>query len=85
MSVKNIQGRPRVFKSGPAEEIIEFRRHERGESTRGGSSLSLGGLGGLPRENFEFLALLCAFLMGFVRLGPDFSHDFLLEKMFLGA
>ena len=34
-----------------------------GESTRGGPyfPLSLGGLGGLPRENFEFLALLCAF------------------------
>ena len=29
-----------------------------GESTRGGSPLSLGGLGGFPRENFEFLALL---------------------------
>ena len=29
-----VQGRRRVFKSGPAEEIIECRRHERGESTR---------------------------------------------------
>ena len=29
------QGRRRVFESGPAEEIIECRRHERGESTRG--------------------------------------------------
>ena len=37
------QGRRRVLKSGPAEEIIECRRHERGESTREG-------LG----ENFEF-------------------------------
>ena len=30
------QGRRRVFKSGPAEEAIECRGHERGESTRGG-------------------------------------------------
>ena len=29
-----------------------------GESTRGG--LSSGGVGGIPRENFEYLALLCA-------------------------
>ena len=76
------QGHRRVFKSGPAEEIIECRRHERRESTRGGLSFSSGGLGGLPREQFEFLALLCAF---FMRLGPDFRHNFLLEKIFLGA
>ena len=57
---------------------------EWGEHERGFPSLSWG-LGGLPRENFEFLALLCAFLMVFVGLGPDFSHDFLLEKIFLGA
>ena len=37
-----------------------------GVSTRG---LSSGGLGGLPREIFEFLALLCAFLMGFYAFG----------------
>ena len=53
------QGRRRVLKSGPAEEIIECRRHERGRAREGDPSpLSLGGL---PRENFEFLALLCAF------------------------
>ena len=52
-----------------------------GEHKRG-NPLSIGGL---PRDNFEFLALLCAFLMGFMRLGPDFSHDFLLENIFLGA
>ena len=73
----NVQGRRRIFKSGPAKEIIECRRHERGESTRG--------LGGLPRENFEYLAHLCAFLMGFYEFEPDFNHDFLLEKIFLGA
>ena len=52
------------------------------EGTRGGLPLWLGGL---PRENVDFLALLRAFFMGFMRLGPDFSHDFLLEKIFLGA
>ena len=46
---------------------------------------SLGGGRGSPREISEFLALLCASLMGFMRIGPDFSHDFLLEKIFLGA
>ena len=56
----NIQGRRRVFKSGPAEEIIECRRHEWGRA-REGDSPSLGGLGGLPQENFEFLVLLCVF------------------------
>ena len=53
------QGRRRVFKRGPAEEAIECRRHERGESTRRGLiPLSLGGFGGLPRRkilNFEHL------------------------------
>ena len=34
------QGRRRIFKSGPAEEVIECRRHEMGESTRGGHSPS---------------------------------------------
>ena len=43
-----------------------------GESTRG-LPLSSGGLGGLPRENFEFLALLCAFLMGFVCVWDQIS------------
>ena len=57
------QGRRRVFKSGPAGEIIECRRHVRG----GGGELERGapplfrGVRGLPREKFEFLALLCAF------------------------
>ena len=64
------QGRRRVLKSGPAEEIIECRRGE---------------LGGLPRENFEFLALLCAFLMGFYAFGTRFQSRILLDKIFLGA
>ena len=41
------QGRRRVFKSGPAEEAVECRRHEMGESTR-----SLGGFGGPPPRKF---------------------------------
>ena len=45
-----------------------------GESTRGGLV-----------ENFEFLTLLCAFLMGFYAFGTRFQSRFLLEKIFLGA
>ena len=67
------QGRRRIFKSGPAEEIIECRRHERGESTRGGLPLWLGGL---HRENFDFLAILCAFLMFFYAFGTRFQSRF---------
>ena len=45
--------------------------HERGESTRGGFSL-----GGIPRENFKFSALLYAFLMGFYAFGARFQSRF---------
>ena len=72
------QGRRRVLKSGPAEEIIECRRHERGKSTRGGEHPPP------PRENFEFIALLCAFY-GFYAFGTRFQSRFPLEKIFLGA
>ena len=41
----HFQGRRRLLKSGPAEEVIECCRHERGESKGRG-------VGGLPRENF---------------------------------
>ena len=49
------QGRRPVFKSGPAEEAIKCRRHERGESTRGVSPLVRGAWGPPPRKflNFE--------------------------------
>ena len=47
---------------------------------RGGLPLSSGGLGGLPRENFEFLALLCAFLMGFYAFGTRFQSRFFARK-----
>ena len=50
-----------------------------GESTRGGPLLSLGGLGGFPRY-FEFLALLCAFLMGFYAFGTRFQSRFFARK-----
>ena len=46
-----------------------------GESTRGGPPL-VRGLGDLPRENFEFLALLCAFLMEFYAFGTRFQSRF---------
>ena len=41
----------------------EGGEHERGDYSRSRK----GGLG--PRENFEFRALLCAFLMGFYAFG----------------
>ena len=34
------------------------------------------GVKGLLRENFEFLALLCAFLMGFYAFGTRFQSRF---------
>ena len=52
-----------------------------GESTRGGPPpLSLGWLGGFPRENLEFLALLCAFSMGFYAFGTRFQSRFFARK-----
>ena len=36
-----LQGRRRLYKSGPAEEAIECRRQEMGVSTRGGTILPL--------------------------------------------
>ena len=72
-------------------KVVRRRKSSSADSTRGGrardgDSLVRGGGGrGSPREISEFLALLCASLMGFMRIGPDFSHDFLLEKIFLGA
>ena len=51
-----------------------------GESTRGRLSLSLGGLGGLPEENFDFFALLCAFLMGFYAFGTRLQTRFFDRK-----
>ena len=61
-------------------KIIEYRRHEREESTRWGLPLSLGGLGGLPGEKFEFLALLCAFLMVFYAFETRFQSWFFARK-----
>ena len=53
---------------------------EGGDSTRGGLPLLLGGLGRLPRESFEFLALLCAFLMGFYEFGTRFQSRIFARK-----
>ena len=50
--------------------MIECRRHERGRAREGKSPLSLGGL---PQENFEFLVLLCAFLMCFLCVWDQIS------------
>ena len=49
------QGRRRVLKRGPAEEAIEWRRHERGRAREGDYSPSRkGGLGASPEKIFEF-------------------------------
>ena len=47
------QGRRRLFKSGPAEEAIECRRHERGRAREGfGGPLPSPPPTPHPRENF---------------------------------
>ena len=38
------------------------------------------GLGGLPGKKIEFLALLCAFLMGFYAFGTRFQSRFFARK-----
>ena len=50
-----------------------------GESTRGGLPLVRGGLG-VSRENFEFLVLLCAFIMDFHAFGTRFQSPFFARK-----
>ena len=51
-----------------------------GESTRGGPPPLVMGVKGFPRENFEFLALLYAFLMGFYAFGTRFQSRFFARK-----
>ena len=51
-----------------------------GKSTGGGIPLWSWGFRGLPRENFEFLALQCAFLMGFYAFGTRFQSRFFARK-----
>ena len=80
-----MQGRRRVFKSGPAEEIIKCRWYERGEHERGTLPLVIWGVRVTPEKILNFYRFYVRFLWGFMRLGPDFSHDFWLEKIFLGA
>ena len=48
------QGRRRVFKSGPAEEIIEYRRQERGRAREGDSPSGQGGKGVSPEKILNF-------------------------------
>ena len=73
------KGRRRIFKSGSAEKTSSADGTRGGEHERG-IPLSLGGLGGLPRENFEYLALLCAFLKGFYAFGTRFQSRFFARK-----
>ena len=60
-----------MYRPGPSLRIKKWSdenhqvAQEEGEHERG-HPLSLVGLGGLPRENFEFLAFLCAFFNGFL-------------------
>ena len=54
------------------------------ESMRGGLlPLSLGRFGGYPPRFFLVLSASMCVLICFMRLGTDFSHDFLLENIFL--
>ena len=83
------QGRRRVFKSGPAEEPIERRRHERGESTREGRAREgdsrQGGKGVSPEKLLNFQRFYVRF-NGFLCVWDQISVTiFLLEKIFLGA
>ena len=51
----SVQGRRRIFKSGPAEEAIEYRRHERGRAREGDyfpSGKGGGGLWASPKNFF---------------------------------
>ena len=54
------QGRRRVLKSGPAEDMVEYRKHEWGRAREGAPSRK-GGSGDLPLENFDKLVPLNAF------------------------
>ena len=66
--------------------MVRRRKSSSADGTRGGRArergltLSLEGLGGLPRENFEFFVLLCAFLMGFYAFGTRFQSRFFARK-----
>ena len=66
--------------------MVRRRKSSSADGTRGGEHergpTLARGVRGLPRENFDFLALLCAFLMGFYAFGTRFqlrlfARDFL--------
>ena len=61
--------------------MVRRRKSSSADGTRGGlSSGRGGGARGYPRENYEFLALLCAFLMGFYAFGTRFQSRFFARK-----
>ena len=65
--------------------MVRWRKSSSADGTRGGEHERgtpplVRGLGGLPRENFEFLALLCAFLMCFYAFGARFQSRFFARK-----
>ena len=65
--------------------MVRRRKSSSADGTRGGEhervTLPLvRGVMGLPQENFEFLALLCAFLMGFYAFGTRLQTRFFDRK-----
>ena len=69
----------------PYLKVVRRRKPPSAKGMRGGSTRGGGGLGDLPLEFFRILsASMCVFNVLFMRLGTDFSHDFLLEKIFFG-
>ena len=79
------QGRRRVFKSGPAEEAIECRRHERGRAREGDYfPLIRGVCGHPPRKVLNCERFYVRFLMGFLCVW-DQILVVLITKIFLVA
>ena len=66
-------------------KVVRRRKSSSADGTSGGEhervTLPLvRGVRGLPQENFEFLALLCAFLMGFYAFGTRLQTRFFDRK-----
>ena len=66
-------------------KVVRRRESSSADGTSGGEHVRVTvplvrGLGGLPQENFEFLALLCAFLMGFYAFGTRLQTRFFDRK-----
>ena len=64
--------------TGPSPRIKKWSGGGKPMAREGGEHER--GLGGLPLEKNEFLALLCAFLMGFYAFGTRFQSRFFARK-----